>query len=344
MNSVDTAARRAQRLARWYPSEWRARYGDEFTDLLEQEIAETPHNVRRTLNVVRKGAATRLRELGVVGETMNPADQFRVSASMSIFAGGLFCAMALDLWSNAMVTWGFGSQASLQVTIMLGANTVVTIAIAVLIAAYLCAASVAAVSKALRADGRSLRAPLALIFGSLTVIAVSLVARNPFWPVWSGLRWGSPGILIKQIAQSINTAFFQSTYFPTMGGFNSGNIGADGLWRLIAWTLFPIALGTLAWGLALAVRRTNFTDRAKRLTRVEINALGVAMLAYLATVAAEFAVGVRFTNEVSRPVLWSGGVPTALGFIVALVIVSILDMKSTRGVHRKLIPGLSHGD
>lgn len=58
------AERRARRLLRWYPQRWRARYGDEFTQLLIDDINERPCSWRRTLDVAQSGLAARLpREL-----------------------------------------------------------------------------------------------------------------------------------------------------------------------------------------------------------------------------------------------------------------------------------------
>ena len=58
------AERRARRLLHWYPERWRARYGDEFTQLLIDDINDQPRSWRRTLNIAQRGLATRLpREL-----------------------------------------------------------------------------------------------------------------------------------------------------------------------------------------------------------------------------------------------------------------------------------------
>jgi hypothetical protein len=48
---------RAHRLLRWYPKEWRLRYGEEFTELLVDDIAERPRSWRRTVDVARSGIA-----------------------------------------------------------------------------------------------------------------------------------------------------------------------------------------------------------------------------------------------------------------------------------------------
>ena len=44
-------------LLRWYPRGWRARYGDEFAELLLAELAERPRGWRRTADVVAERAA-----------------------------------------------------------------------------------------------------------------------------------------------------------------------------------------------------------------------------------------------------------------------------------------------
>lgn len=54
------ADRRARRLLRWYPRRWRARYGDEFAQLLIDDISDRPHSWRRTLDVAQSGLAVRL--------------------------------------------------------------------------------------------------------------------------------------------------------------------------------------------------------------------------------------------------------------------------------------------
>lgn len=57
------AERRARRLLRWYPKRWRARYGDEFTQLLIDDISDRPRSWHRTANVVQNGVALRLTRL-----------------------------------------------------------------------------------------------------------------------------------------------------------------------------------------------------------------------------------------------------------------------------------------
>jgi hypothetical protein len=66
------AGRRAAALLRWYPAAWRARYGDEFAELLAADLAERPRCWRRTADVVRCGLAARLGEAGLTAERWIP--------------------------------------------------------------------------------------------------------------------------------------------------------------------------------------------------------------------------------------------------------------------------------
>jgi len=62
---ISGAERRAARLLRWYPPAWRARYGDEFTELLLAEFAERPRSWRRAGDVARGGLLARLTGAGL---------------------------------------------------------------------------------------------------------------------------------------------------------------------------------------------------------------------------------------------------------------------------------------
>ena len=52
--------RRVTRLLRWYPADWRGRYGDEMAGLLHDTIAEGRGGPRLSLNVAKEGLAVRL--------------------------------------------------------------------------------------------------------------------------------------------------------------------------------------------------------------------------------------------------------------------------------------------
>jgi hypothetical protein len=79
--------RRAGRLVRWYPKAWRRRYGEEFTELLVDDIAERPRSWHRTLDVVRSGLAAQM--------SQRQLTRPRLASSAVIFGAGLAGAAVL---------------------------------------------------------------------------------------------------------------------------------------------------------------------------------------------------------------------------------------------------------
>lgn len=104
MNASD----RSRRLLRWYPPEWRRRYGDEFAALLEDTIGEGAPSVRLRLNVMRAGLATRIGEAGLSGDGTPPTEWIRAGALTVLCAWSIFVVAGIALqktaehWQDAM--------------------------------------------------------------------------------------------------------------------------------------------------------------------------------------------------------------------------------------------------
>ena len=75
---------RAARLLRWYPREWRERYGDEFEAVLSSSLSDGKGSFRLSFNVAREGMVARLEDLGWVGTSASPLERARASV-MTIF-------------------------------------------------------------------------------------------------------------------------------------------------------------------------------------------------------------------------------------------------------------------
>ncbi|MGH2849106.1 MAG: hypothetical protein ACRDLP_00645 [Solirubrobacteraceae bacterium] len=61
--------RRVARLLAWYPPDWRARYGVEFSELLRDKIRAGDGGLRLTLNVMRESNAARIVSAGGITAT-----------------------------------------------------------------------------------------------------------------------------------------------------------------------------------------------------------------------------------------------------------------------------------
>jgi hypothetical protein len=75
---------RVARLLRWYPRDWRERYGNEFEATLSSSLSDGKGNLRLSFNVAREGIVTRLRSLNFVGNSAPPLERARASI-MTIF-------------------------------------------------------------------------------------------------------------------------------------------------------------------------------------------------------------------------------------------------------------------
>jgi len=79
-----------ERLLRWYPSAWRARYGPELVALMEDTYGDQePLTVRRRLGIVRTGLFERIHQLGVAPE-VGPGQETRSGSLLVLFGWALF--------------------------------------------------------------------------------------------------------------------------------------------------------------------------------------------------------------------------------------------------------------
>jgi hypothetical protein len=102
-----------QQLLRWYPSQWRDRYGDEMAALLEDTYAtasEVP--LRQRAGLAWSGLAERARSAGMVGWARDPEVRLRGGSllvlcgwAFFIVAGAMFVKVA-DRWSMSIRSTG----------------------------------------------------------------------------------------------------------------------------------------------------------------------------------------------------------------------------------------------
>jgi hypothetical protein len=200
MSDLTAATRHARRLLRWYPAAWRERYGDEFVDLMEQEVTDNPKSSGRTLNIAYKGASARLSELGVVGVTVNPRNQTTAVIASTFFVATAFLAIAVDTWSGAMLTWNLGRQASLPVTFGAGALTALTAVIALALIAIFGILTWLSARRIGQRQAKGLIGPWSLILVMMAFIIYSVHNALHFVIARGGIQWTNAGEAVKQLA------------------------------------------------------------------------------------------------------------------------------------------------
>jgi len=77
-------------LLRWYPARWRARYGDEFMAMIEDDLGGRRPTLRYRLSIARSGLSERLRDAGLVGNAVSPSERVRGGALTVLCAFALF--------------------------------------------------------------------------------------------------------------------------------------------------------------------------------------------------------------------------------------------------------------
>ena len=132
---------RARRLLRWYPKEWRSRYGDEFVELLVADMEERPHSLHRSLDVVRGGAVARSASAGLGGQPLDPEDAPRRSLVAIGGALSIFLVFALAMWAQLTIGWQWSPPNTAATSLAMFVMSAAIVAVGVLASPPRCRSS-----------------------------------------------------------------------------------------------------------------------------------------------------------------------------------------------------------
>jgi hypothetical protein len=254
---------RAARLLRCYPRAWRARYGQEFTELLVADLAERPRSPARTADVIRGGIVARLTEAGLCGLAPDGAERAgrRARASLASLAccAAVFLGFGTAMWSQLAIGWQWSAPdtAAAVATVVM---SVAMLALAVL--ALLAALPVARVVAARIARGRvrDLFGPSALFLAGLTVMVVGSRHFGNGWPGTGGHPWTRLG----PVPGGVAAFSWASTLSVSSFWAHPAALAAFPAAELTWMALSPLALACLVTGAAALVRRTELSPAALR--------------------------------------------------------------------------------
>jgi hypothetical protein len=276
MTSLPSEARRADRLLRAYPRDWRSRYGDEFRELLLAEISERPRSWRRTGDVVRGGLVARLANLGLSGCTLGAADQIRASLAALGCCAAVFAVFGAAMWSQLTVGWQWSKPNTTATTL---ATVVTSVAMFSLLGlAVLAAAPVVwhVVRRASR-PGERLLAPAALFVLGAVILFFGGRHFGDGWPGTGGHPWGLRGLVPGGVA-----AFsWASTLSVTSYWAHPAALDRFPTTELVWMVLSPIAIASLVTGVAKTVRRVELSPAVLRFETRLASAALVVMAAFL---------------------------------------------------------------
>ena len=255
---------RAARLVRWYPRAWRARYGEEFTELLIAELAERPRSPSRTADVIRGGLLARLADAGLCGGVPQAPELARAQARAGLASlascAAVFLGVGGAIWSQLVIGWQWSAPdtAGTAVATFVMTGTVLVLALVALLAALPVAYTVAA--RLLRGRANGLAVPSALFLAGLAVMIVGGRHFGNGWPGTGGHPWARTGLVPGGVA-----AFsWASTLSVSSFWAHPAALAAFPAAELTWMALSPLALACLMAGAATAIRRAELSPAVLR--------------------------------------------------------------------------------
>jgi hypothetical protein len=231
------AAARAERLLRWYPAVWRARYGEEFTWLLEDDLRERPSCLRRDADVVRAGLSARL---GAMGVGAAPVVDERAAVLTRIALLSVFVAAALSIWTQ-LANAAISATATAPV---LGA--LVTLSAVGLVALATAGVALRRFAVAFRRTGlwqrRAALLPVATIAVASGVLMVGAAAVARHWPGRT-VHHSSGLAAVVRVTWAATDSI--STYWPHPGRLATLS-AAELTWMVVS----PVAVVAIVLGIA----------------------------------------------------------------------------------------------
>ncbi|HUE06941.1 MAG TPA: hypothetical protein VMP41_05910 [Acidimicrobiales bacterium] len=253
---------RAERQVRWYPKEWRARYGEEFTELLVAELEERPRSLRRDVDLARSGLTARVAAAGLGGQPLEAEGSGRRSLATLAAALSVFSVVAVALWAQLTIGWQWAPPATRATSLAM-----VVMSVGILAVGTLCLLAIAPVAwvalRSIATRWRHLLGPVGLVVGALVVLAVGTHHFANGWPGTRGHPWTEQGIVPGGVAAyAWASTLFVTSYWlhpAALAHFPGGEVA----WMLVS----PVAVAALIVGATRIVRRVDLSSRVIRYER-----------------------------------------------------------------------------
>jgi hypothetical protein len=250
------ADRTAARLLRWYPAAWRARYGEEFAELLIAELAERPRTWRLAADVARSGLLARLTSIGLTSHALNPADQVRASLATLGCACAAFLTFGVAMLAQLAMGWQWASPGAPATT----AGTVIMSAAAAALGLLALLAAVpagwSAAAGLIRQRSRKLAWPAGVaLAGAVALLAGAHHFENA-WPGTGGTAAHRGVVPGGMAAFSWASTLSVSSYWGHPAVLRTFP-GPELAWMVLS----PLALLCLVGGTAGIVRRQRMSAR-----------------------------------------------------------------------------------
>ncbi len=252
-----TVRRRAERLLAIYPATWRARYGEEFVELLIADIEDRPRSWRRSADLAANAVIARLRVAGLTGGTLDPEVQIRASLAAVACTAAAFLTFGIAMWSQVIVGWRWEPPATTSVAVAMVAMCAAAILMVVLAVAAAVPVVWALPRAVIARQGSALRPPCLLMIASAAILALGGRHFENHWPGTGGHRWAYHGLVPSGVA-----AFgWADTRGVTSYWMHPGALATLGTAEVTWMAISPVAILSLLVGLTKIVRRLELAPR-----------------------------------------------------------------------------------
>ena len=324
----EVPARRAARLLRWYPAAWRARYGDEFAELLMAEFAEQPRSWRRAADIARGGLLARLTRAGLAGHQPSSPEQVRAGLATAACALAAFGALGVAMWAQLATGWAWAARADAGTTIAMAAMSAAVLLLAVLgLLAAVPLAWSAARGLARRSARRVLLGPALLAVAGAGVLAAGSHHFAGAWPGTGAHPWAQHGLVPAGAAAFGWAATLSVSAYWAHPAALAAFPGAEIAWMAVS----PAALAAAVAGVAGLVRRLDLSAGILRYEAWLASSAAAAMAVFLSGACC------WVLAEGSGPGLFHAGVIDA-GSLAVMALALGLAHRAT-GLARKAAPG-----
>ena len=260
--------RRARRALRWYPREWRARYGEEFTELLMADFDERPHVPSRAVDLAVSGTTARLAAAGVAGRTLDPDLQATRSLTAAGCATALFLVSGVALWSQLTIGWQWAPPATRATAWAMYAMTYGALALAAVGVAAVVPVAGVTLWRLVRRPSPALVRPLLVLALGVAILVVGTHHFANGWPGTRGHPWVDQGVVPGGVAAYAWAASLSVTSYWV----HPGALGAFPPAELAFMVVSPLALLAVVVSAARLVRQlhlpTSIVRYGHQLSRV----------------------------------------------------------------------------
>ncbi|MGO8874678.1 MAG: hypothetical protein ACLQNG_02800 [Acidimicrobiales bacterium] len=269
--------RRSSRLLRWYPKDWRSRYGDEFAELLVAEMADRPRSWRRSADVAWSGLLARLTSAGLTDHAIEPGDQVRASLASLWCALGVFLIFGVAMWSQLTIGWRWSppDTRSTYAAMLLMSGAMLLFCVLALMAAIPIAGCILA--RVGRGESRGLLRPLLLLLVGAVFLTIGSRHFGNGWPGTGGHPWAQQGLVPGGVAAFM----WASTLSVTSYWAHPHALAAFPTAELAWMAASPVAIVCEMVGAAKIVRRADLSRRVLRYEASLARVAAFGMVAFL---------------------------------------------------------------